>query len=347
MSFPLFLRILPVFFFGFVSLVAQNTSSNTETPSANYGKAINDIPNEKTNLNYANGIVVIVEDKIITANDVRSEIAPLIPNLKRKSHNNREFNEKIKQLQDSVVQNLINRILIVKEFYKTQNGVPQSLIANAISGVITTNFGGNRSKYLAYLQSRGISQKDYAEELEETIAYQFMLSKKKKSATAISPAKIKIFYNQNKDRFYQESEVHLRLIQITRSPDDTDDTLKEKAKNIINQLNAGASFADLARLFSQDTRRTKGGDWGWQRNSAIRKEFRDIILLLKKGEHSAPLIILEGAFVLCVEDKKPASVLPLHEVCEQIERTLQQISENQTQKRWFEKLRRNRFVRYF
>ena len=38
--------------------------------------------------------------------------------------------------------------------------------------------------------------------------------------------RIETFYNENKDRFYQEDSVHLRLIQVSRAPEDTDDTLR-------------------------------------------------------------------------------------------------------------------------
>ncbi len=325
-----------------VSLALNSVRAQTGQPAAT--PPVDD----GLNLRFANGIAAIAEDKIITVDDIRREIAPLIAQVRQESHNEKEFNEKLQQLQDSVVQDLVDRVLIVKEFYKDEkHKVPASIIDNQIAEIIATQFDGDRSKYLAYLRSRGISQKDYRRETEEEMIYGYMRQQKRKSSSTISPVKIETFYNENKDRFYQEDQVHLRLIQITRNPDDTDDTLKGRADDIVKQLKSGASFVDLARLYSQDSRRTKGGDWGWQRRSDLRKEFSDVIFSLDQGKYSDPLVMPEGAFLLFVEERKHAGILPLDEVRDQIEKMLIQQSSRQEQERWLEKLRRNGYVKHF
>lgn len=305
-------------------------------------------PNDNLNLRYANGIAAIVEDKVITVDDIRREVGPLIPEIQKQSHNEKEFNEKLESLQEDVVQKLIDRVLIVKEFYKDEKRhVPASYVDNMVAETIINQFDGDRSKYLAYLRSRGMSQKDYRKEQEEDMIYDYMRQQQAKSASTVSPVKIEAFYNENKERFYQEDSVHLRLIQIARGAGDTDDTLKTKAAEVIVQLTAGADFGDLARQYSSDSRKGKGGDWGWQRRPDLRKEFSDVIFSLKKGEHSEPLIMPEGAFIFHVEDRKYAGTLPLDEARPDIERALVQQSSRQATERWLEKLRRNAYVKHF
>lgn len=305
-------------------------------------------PDDGLNLRFANGIAAIVESKIITVDDIRREIAPLIQQVQRESHSEKEFNEKLQALQDNVLQDLIDRVLIVKEFYKDEKRqVPASLVDNQVAETIISEFDGDRSKFLAYLRSRGISQKDYRKETEENMIYSYMRQQQRKSASTVSPVKIEQFYAENKDRFYQEDGVHLRLIQIARTPDETDDVVRAKADEIMKQLRAGGSFADIARLYSQDSRRTKGGDWGWQRRSDLRKEFSDVLFTLEKGQYAEPLIMPEGAFILYVEDRKHAGILPLTEVRPQIETMLLQQGARQAQERWLEKLRRNGYVKHF
>src|SRR5476651_1643616 len=185
---------------------------------------------DNLNLRYANGIAAIVENHVITVDDIRREVQPLIPELQRQSHNEKEFNEKLEDLQENVVQNLIDRVLIVKEFNKDEKRkVPASYVDNEIAEKIISQFDGDRSKYLAYLRSRGISQKDYRKEVEEDMIYGYMRQQQSKSASTVSPVKIEAFYKENKERFYQEDSVHLRLIQITRGEDDTDETLRTRA----------------------------------------------------------------------------------------------------------------------
>ena len=303
---------------------------------------------DNLNLRYANGIAAIAEDKIITVDDIRREVAPLIPEIQRQSRSEKEFNEKVEALQEDVIQNLIDRVLIVKDFYKDEKRrVPASYVDNAVAETIITQFDGDRSKFLAYLRSRGISQKDYRKEQEEDMIYGYMRQQQSKSASTVSPVKIEAFYNENKDRFYQEDSVHLRLIQLARGTEDTDDTLRTKAGEITAQLKAGTEFGNLARQYSNDSRKGKGGDWGWQRRSDLRKEFSDVIFALEKGKHSDALIMPEGAFILFVEERKHAGTLPLDEVRPEIEKILVQQGSRQATERWLEKLRRNAYVKHF
>lgn len=305
-------------------------------------------PADNLNMRYANGIVAIADNHVITVDDVRREIGPLVPEIQKQSHNEKEFNEKLEALQEDVVQNLIDRVLIVKDFYSDEKRkVPSSYVDNAVAETIITQFDGDRSKFLAYLRSRGISQKDYRKEQEEDMIYGYMRQQKAKSASTISPVKIEAYYNENKDRFYQEDSVHLRLIQVKREPGETDDMLRSKAAIILTELAAGADFGDVARKYSQDSRKGKGGDWGWQRRSDLRKEFSDPIFALEKGQRSQPLITPEGLFLFYVEDRKHAGVLPLDEVRPDIERLLVQQGSRQATERWLEKLRRNAYVKHF
>lgn len=303
---------------------------------------------EKLNLQFANGIAAIAEEKVITVDDLRRQIMPLIPELQRRSRSREEFEQQLTQLQEEVLQELIDRVLIVKEFYKDEKRrVPPSIVDNQIAETIISEFDGDRSKYLAYLRSRGMSQKEFRREQEEDIIYNYMRQQQRKSASTVSPVQIETFYNENKERFYQEDSVHLRLIQISKTPEDTAETLKAKADDVMKQLAAGGSFADIARLYSSDSRRTRGGDWGWQRRSDLRKEFSEPLFALEKGQYTQPIIMDEGAFILFVEDRKMAGILPLDEVRDQIERQLVQQNARQAQERWLERLRRNGYVKHF
>ena len=73
---------------------------------------------DNLNLRFANGIAAIAEDKIITVDDVRREVTPLIPQLQRDAKTEQEFNQRLEALQDNAIQNLIDRVLIIKDFQK-------------------------------------------------------------------------------------------------------------------------------------------------------------------------------------------------------------------------------------
>jgi peptidyl-prolyl cis-trans isomerase SurA len=194
-------------------------------------------------LRFANGIAAIVESKVITVEDIRREIAPLVPEVQRESRNEQEFNQKLEALQDEIIQNLIDRELIVKEFRKDEKRqIPVQYIDNAMADEIAERFEGDRSKFLAYLRAKGQTIRDYRKEIEENIIFSYMQGQQRKSQSVVSPVRIETYYNENKDRFYREDEVHLRLIQITRTESETDTTLLEQGRAIVARQKGGEKF---------------------------------------------------------------------------------------------------------
>ncbi len=304
--------------------------------------------NDGLNMRFANGIAAIAEDKVITVDDIRREISPLIQQIQREARNEREFNQKIEELQDDVIQNLIDRVLIVKEFRKDEKKrIPEGFIDSHIADIQAEQFDNDRSKFLAYLRSRGTTLREYRREVEEEIIYGYMRQQQRKSYTIVSPVRMETFYNENKDRFYQEDGVHLRLIQFNRKNGETDEELRAKAHEVIGRFQHGEKFEDLAKEYSQDSRRSKGGDWGWMKRSDLKKEFSEPVFALKKGEITDTIMLPDGAFLLFAEDRKYAGIQPIDEVRETIERMLIQQMTNVSQERWLERLRRNGYVKHF
>ena len=304
---------------------------------------------DNLNLRYANGIVAVAEDKIITVADVSREITPLLPGLQRETiRNEQEYNAKIEALQDSVIQDLIDRVLIIKEFKKDEKKhIPEAIVDAEIARMQSDQFDNDRSKFLAYLRSRGTTLREFRREQEDEIIYRYMQGQQRKSQSVVSPVKIELFYNENKDRFYREDEVHLRLIQLTRTEGETDAQLAAMGADILAKLKAGTSFEDLAKEYSKDARKSKGGDWGWLKRSDFKKEFSDPAFALKKGEASKPVLLPEGCFLLFAEDRKFAGIQPIDEVRDQIERILVTQMSRSGQERWLERLRRNGYVKHY
>ncbi|HEX2100508.1 MAG TPA: peptidyl-prolyl cis-trans isomerase [Candidatus Synoicihabitans sp.] len=301
------------------------------------------------NLRFANGIAAIAEGKVITVDDIRREIAPLIPQIQRESRNEQEFNQRLETLQDDIIQQLVDRVLIVKEFYKDEKRrIPASFVDNAVAENLITQFEGDRSKFLAYLRSRGLTRLEYRREVEEDIIYSYMRGQQRKSANVVSPVRVETFYNENKERFYQEDGVHLRLIQFTRKNGESDEQLLQKARQVKARLAAGEKFDDIARDVSDDARRARGGDWGWQKRSDLKPEFSEPLFTLKEGEATEPILLGDqGCFVLFAEERRYAGIQPLEDVREDIERILQQQMTRQSQERWLERLRRNGYVKLY
>ncbi|HEY9248205.1 MAG TPA: peptidyl-prolyl cis-trans isomerase [Rariglobus sp.] len=299
-------------------------------------------------LRFANGVVAVAEDKVITVDDLRREIAPRVPALQRSARNEKEFNEKLEALQDEIIQDMVDRILIVKEFKKDdKRKVPDSYINNAIAEEQIRRFDGDRSKFLAYLRNSGLTYRDYRKKVEDDMIYDYMRGQQRKNQNIVSPARVEAFYNENKDRFFQDDQVHMRLLSLTRLPDESDERLLARINVVIARFKTGEKFEDLARELSQDSKRAKGGDWGWQPRADLKPEFSKPLFELEKGQATAPILAPEGAYVLYVEDRKFAGTQSLADVRDQIEKILINQMARESEERWIERLRRNAYVKIY
>ena len=297
---------------------------------------------------FTNGIVAQVEDRIITVGDVRREIEPLINQIINTSKDEADFHKNLEQYEDQVIQNLVDQVLIVKDFYSDEKRrIPAHYIDSEIKERMITQFDNDRSKFLAYLHAIGKTQAEYRQMVTEDMIVGYMRGQKRKSQTIVSPVRIENYYTENRDQFYQEDGVHLRLIRLARIADENPAVLQQTAETIMQKLRNGADFGALAKEYSQDSRKNQGGDWGWIARTDLRQELGNIAFSLEKGQFSEPVKLDNEIFILFLEDKRLAGIQPLDEVRDQIEHTLISQMGREAQERWLERLRRDAYVRYY
>ncbi|MDX2109164.1 MAG: peptidylprolyl isomerase [Verrucomicrobiota bacterium] len=296
---------------------------------------------------YKQGIASQVEDKIITFEDLRREMGPLIPRIREESRSPNDFQAKITELYREVLQNLVDRVLIVKEFARKEYRLPPSVLENEMDRVLIEDFGNDRNKFLNHLRSQGLNVREFRKDLEERIIVSIMRGQLKKSQSEISPERIEKFYMENKIHFYEEESVHLRLIMLKPIADETPDLLRQNGEKVMAELKAGAKFEDLAKKYSQDNRKDKGGDWGWIRRADLREELSEVGFLLQPGTYSQPIKVGEQIFILYSEAKRSEGIQPLVEVRDRIENILSNQLAKQTQSAWLERLRKDAFVKYY
>lgn len=305
-------------------------------------------PDDGLELRFANGIAAVVEDRIITVDDIRRELAPVINQIRRDSRNEQEFRTRLERAQDDIVRALVDRILIVREFRSDERRrIPASFVDNALNEQLLERFNGNRADLLAFLRMRGLTMREFRQEIEDDIIYGYMLSQQRRSQSVVSPARVEAYYAKNRDSFVIEDQAHLRLIELRRTEGQSDAELLAAAQVIVNRFEQGESFADLARELSQDARRSRGGDWGWQKRDDLMGAFSEALFRLSKGELAPPIIQPQGVYLLYAEDRKYAGIPPIEDVRDQIEAILAQEMARESQERWLQRLRRNAYVKLY
>jgi peptidyl-prolyl cis-trans isomerase SurA len=298
-------------------------------------------------LRLGNGIAAIAEGQIITVEELRRELEPIIPRLRVESRNAQEFSKRIDELSKEVLQNMIDRIIIVKAAEEKGLLLPESYIDQEYDEVIDRDFGGDRGRFLEYLRARGETARDFRRNIYKRVVVNAMRAETRRSQSEISPERIEEFYVKNKLRFYQEEALHLRQVILTPMASEGLVPLRQTAKKVINELDSGANFGDIARKYSQDDMSRKGGDWGWIERKDIRKELSDIAFALEPTQYSQPIEIGGTIFILYAEDKREEMIQPVAQVRDIIENVLVGEIARETQEKWLNELREDAYVRYF
>lgn len=302
---------------------------------------------KKPDLRFDNGIAAIAEGEIITVAELRRELEPIIPRLQVEARNEQDFRKRVDDLSREILQSLIDRIIIVKAAQEKGLQIPPSYIDQEYNETINRDFGGDRSRFLAYLRTQNKTPREYREELRRRVVVSVMRRENRKSQSEISPERIEAFYRENKLRFYQHEAVHLRQIILRSLADEGPALLQQTASKIIRELEAGADFGDLARQYSQDDMSRRGGDWGWIKREDIRRELSSIAFNLPAGGYSQPVELEGNIFILYVEEKREETIQPVAQVRELIEEVLIGEIARETQERWLQDLRRKSYIRYF
>ncbi len=298
-------------------------------------------------LRLGNGIAAIAEGQIITFQELRQELEPIIPRLRVESKNAQEFSKRIDELSREVLQNMIDRIIIVKAAEEKGLLIPPSYIDQEYDDVINRDFGGDRGRFLAYLKERGETARDFRADIYKRVVVNVMRSETRRSQSEISPERIEEFYVKNKIRFYQGEAMHLRQIILTPLADEGLVPLRQTAKKVIYELDNGGNFGDIARKYSQDEMSRRGGDWGWIERKDIRKELSDIAFSLEPGKYSQAVELGGTIFILYAENMREEMIQPISQVRDIIENVLVGEIAREAQEKWLEELRNEAYVRYF
>lgn len=133
---------------------------------------------------------------------------------------------------------------------------------------------------------------------------------------AVAEGQARNNYKAKPDRFQAPEQVQVRHILIAG----TDGDARAQAEKILEELKAGANFAQLAKERSADTgSAAKGGDLGLFARGRMVPEFDEAAFALKKpGDLSSIVETKFGFHILKLDARRPAGLRPYEEVREEL-----------------------------
>jgi peptidyl-prolyl cis-trans isomerase SurA len=294
-----------------------------------------------------NGIYVIVNEAVITYQEVELGIAPLVDLLQSQYGNQPQvLQQKVQQTRTEKIEELVTRQLILHDFKSAGYQLPESIVDDVVNERVRRNFG-DRATLTKTLQAQGITYETFRKQQREQIIIEELIRKNISSEKIlISPHKIETYYAAHADEFKLGDQVKLRMIVLNKNTDNPE-AAKKLAQEILNKIEGGASFSEMASVYSEGSQKAQGGDRGWIERSYFKKELSDAAFSLKAGQHSGVIDLPEACYLMLVEEVRAAHVRPLQEVRLEVENKLKTQEHARMQKQWIDRLKNKSFVRYY
>lgn len=146
------------------------------------------------------------------------------------------------------------------------------------------------------------------------------------STPEIGDTELETFYNSNPRSFTTPPLVSAKHILIAADPEDDLErsTQREVALNIIEQLQAGASFTDMVMTHSACPSKEQQGSLGQLSKGQTVPEFERQLLRLPLGLAEQPIESRYGYHIVLVEQRVEGELVPYHMVKERIAAQLSQ-----------------------
>ena len=293
------------------------------------------------------GIAAVVNGDIITFSQVRSLVAPR-EKLLRSQVTGPDLITKIKEAREAALKDLIDRQLIIQAFKKESFQIPDHYIDERMHEIIRENFGGDRNTFIKTLEAQNYSLGEFKKLETERMIVQAMRSKNVRRDVIASPAKIEEYYNTHREEFTAKEQVKLRLIMIPAHANDGNaPAQKAMAEEILGKLSNGAEFDRMAQIYSEDSSRDLGGDWGWIERKTLAAPLEKVAFKLPVGKISNIIAFSGNYYILKVEDKRGGETRSLAQVRDEIEKKLLQEEAQNLQERWIASLRSKAYIKTF
>ena len=282
---------------------------------------------------------------VITYSEVRDVSAPK-ERLLRDQYRGEELVTKIKEARAEALKDLIDRQLIVQAFKKEGYQIPDHYLDQRVQDIIRENFNGDRNTFIKTLQAQTFTLGEFRKLETEKMIVQAMRHKNVEVNTIISPNKIQDYYRKHAAEFTSKEQVKLRMIMISAGTSDRAGQ-KAMAEEVLSKLVNGAEFDRMAQIYSEDSTRDLGGDWGWIDRGTLTAPLEKVAFGLRLGKVSNIVEVGGNYYILKVEGRQGGVTRPFAEVRDEIEKKLTSEEAQAMQERWLASLRQKAYIKMY
>lgn len=243
-----------------------------------------------------NGIAAKVNGKVITRNEVGFAVAPIYNQLASQfPRRGPEFERQFKKARDGMIQDLIDRQLILDEYKTMGANIKDYYVDEEIKRQVRELFNGDEAKFQEELKRSRLTMDGYRRMQKEKMIVQAMRANQFSDAPPPLPDEVQAEYNAVKLTLRDTSKDRISFKKIfipkldQENPVATPETQLSLAESLAKQIQDGADFADLAKTHSRDAFGAEGGFQKDVPRPELSPEFAAILFDTKVDKLVGPL----------------------------------------------------------
>jgi peptidyl-prolyl cis-trans isomerase SurA len=298
-----------------------------------------------------NGIAAKVNGKVITKNEVSFLLAPVYSQLVTEfPRRGPEFEKRFKEAQERILQELIDRQIILDEFEQLGASINPNVIDKEVDRQIRELYNGNEKVFREELRKSRLTMEGYRGMTREKMIVQAMRAEHFSEAAPPLPNEVRNEYNRIKSTLRDTSKDKLTFRKIfipssdPENPVATPETQLVLAESIAKQIKEGADFSEMAKQHSADAFASEGGLQKDVPRADLAADFAAVVFKSEEGVLIGPLLDPRGFTIVKIIDKHLGPAPPLSEVRPMIE---QRVTSNKTSAQyetWIESRRKRAMI---
>ncbi len=251
-------------------------------------------------------IVAVVDEDVVLASELLSRLKSI----------REQFAEQQGQLpsDDILVSQLMERLIIeslqMQEAERRGVQIDDETLTRAVMSFAERN-GMSAEQFRQALAADGVSYVEFREQIKQEMTLQRLQRNLVNRRITITDSDIDDLLNSP---YYQQLlSDEFRVGHILLAIDDkaTEEAIQEAARQsveIVEELRAGADFAQIAVARSAGSRALEGGDLGWRRAGELPSLFADQVLALEPGETAEPVRSASGIHIVQLLEQRGAGM---------------------------------------
>jgi len=253
-------------------------------------------PTDQTPSVVVNGIAVVVNDEVITKQELRERINMVAQRLKAQGVPLPDADELRKQV--------IERMIVEKAQLQLahDNGmrVDDVMLDRAMARMAEQN-KMTLQNFRNQVEKEGTSFATFREGVRDDILLQRVREREVDSKVQVSESEIDNYLLAQKADKQKNIEVELSHILIRIPENATPESLaklRARADSVMQQVKSGGDFSKLAATYSDSAEGLKGGSLGWREQDRYPQVFIDAIANLKEGQSTGLIKSSNGFHIL-------------------------------------------------